>query len=149
MLRGAIKVDPLMQLSGDLFKQIITQLKSALAATDRRDGPRVGLRNRVKLAMLSGSGVRTACSIEVGVKDLSPGGIALIHHTAIPPDTIFAIRLPLQEAGDLTVVYKVKNCRPLEKGVYRIGAVLIKAEEAMIPTKADGTAALVAIIATK
>jgi hypothetical protein len=118
----------MMALSGDLFKQIISQLKSATDTDERRGEPRVGMRTRARLAIL-GPGGKMARSMEVGVTDLSMGGIGLMHNAPILPDTIFAIRLPLRGSRDMTVVYKVRNCRPLEEGYFRIGAMLIQTED--------------------
>lgn len=142
-----------MQLSGDLFQQIINQLKSSITPSDRRDGPRVGMRNRVNVALLGGDD-KTARLIEVGITDLSPGGIGLVHHVALPPDTIFAIRLPVHGSRDMTVVYKVKNCRQLSKAMFRIGAMVIKtddpnhaAQAPATPARADPSAARAAAVA--
>jgi PilZ domain-containing protein len=134
-----------MQLSRELFKQIIAQLKGGKEdAHNKRREPRVGLRNRVALTVLKGTEHTPGASVTVTVRDLSRDGIGFLHHGRVPTNTIFTIRLPAMEDGDLVAVYKVKHCQLLEEGLYRIGGALInlcEANESPVPAAVAEAAA--------
>jgi hypothetical protein len=127
-----------MQLSRELFKQIIAQLKGGkdLNHHNKRREPRVGLRNRVALTALKGPNNTPEPSAIVNVRDLSRDGIGFLHHSRIPSNTLFTIRLPALEDGDLLALYKVRHCQLLEEGLYRVGAELVnicEANESPVP----------------
>jgi hypothetical protein len=116
-----------MELSRELFNLIIAQLKgSGGGNNDKRKTPRVGLRNRVFLTPMKGPDKKASQSYGVIVRDLSPDGIGILHHRKIPADTLFAIRLPAPEAGDMLAIYRVEHCETLEEDLYRIGGSLVK-----------------------
>jgi hypothetical protein len=115
-----------MELSRELFDQIVSKLKGAPCTSDKRQKPRVGLRNRVDLTLLKTSGNPQTAHMSVAVRDLSPGGIGLLHHQKMAPDSLFAIRLLSSSVGTLVAIYKVRHCDSIDADLYRIGAELIK-----------------------
>jgi hypothetical protein len=125
-----------MELSRELFKLIIAQLKGIGGGHDKRKSPRVGLRNHVQMMPLKSADVKPTQSCNVIVRDLSPDGIGILHHRRINADSFFAIRLPASEAVHMVAVYKVKHCETLEENLFRIGGILIKVNDP-IPVEPD------------
>jgi hypothetical protein len=115
-----------MELSRELFKQIVAQLRGGGDSHDKRKTPRVGLRNHVHLTQLKGSDNTPGDSYHVVVRDLSPDGIGFLHHRRIAVNCLFAIRLPALEVGMMVAIYKVRHCDMLENDLFRIGGLLVK-----------------------
>jgi len=115
-----------MELSRELFDQIVSHLKGAASSSDKRHKPRVGLRKRVDLTPLNAPGSPPLGHTSVMVRDLSPSGIGLMNHQRMDANSFFAIRLPSSAIGALVAVYKVRHCDLIEDGLYRIGAQLVK-----------------------
>ena len=132
-----------MQLSGEAFRQIVMQLKGACGKSDKRSKPRVGMRNHVMLSLFEGAKGSTAQrkgaagggpaggmqQVEVMIRDLSPGGICIVHTVRLPAKTLFAIQLPVAGQRNLKAIYVVKHCEPLDAGLFRIGAALLKLDD--------------------
>lgn len=115
-----------MQLSGEMFKKIISQLKGMSGNSEQRAEPRVGLRNRVTIQLLDEDQVDNGQSHAAGVRDLSQHGIGLLFDAWLPQGTLFAIRFPVQNASPIVAVYKVMRCEMLEAGMYAVGGLLMK-----------------------
>jgi hypothetical protein len=120
-----------MQLSLEMFNQIIAQLKGNRDGThDKRREPRVGLRNRVSMSPLMGVNHTPDRTYSINVRDLSRDGIGFLHQRRLIPKTFFTINLPASDEGGLTAVYAVQHCEPLEADLYRIGGSLIHISQA-------------------
>jgi|GEM_PF-2297066 len=117
-----------MQLSGELFRQILSQLKGLASDDEQRIGPRVGMHHRVLLTPL-GSESGKSRPVVVSVRDMSVDGIGILHHVRLPAKSLFAIRLPVYGTRDITAVYSIKHCDVLEKDLFRIGGVLLKIDD--------------------
>jgi hypothetical protein len=118
-----------MQLTGELFSQIIKQLKSGNAGSGKRGNVRAGVRKHVTIKPLTPRNAPPLPSVQVLVRDLSAEGIGLIHRETLPTNSLFAIRLPIYGTRMITAIYIVKHCDELEKGLYRIGAALLKIDD--------------------
>jgi hypothetical protein len=115
-----------MQLSAELFKQISAQLRATGATgKDKRKTPRVGMRNQVLMTAQSDPAAPSKPT-RVMVRDLSPCGICVLCHFPLICDHLFALELPMSGGGELVAVYQVKVCGRLEKGLYRLGASLVR-----------------------
>jgi PilZ domain len=114
------------QLSSEVFREIVRQLKGTPVNDDKRRSPRVGLRGQVPLTLLAKDDGNAPQTYMVSVRDLSPDGIGIMHHLPLASGTHFAIRLPSRDHRDLSAVYIVKHCKPLEKDLFGIGAHLLK-----------------------
>jgi hypothetical protein len=115
-----------MQLSGELFKRIISQLKGSDNRTDQRAEPRVGLRNEVSIYLLRESTAAKKKSHVARVRDLSTNGIGLVSQLFLPVGALFAIRLPVYRAKPIVVIYKVTHSEVLEEDMFTTGGRLVK-----------------------
>ena len=113
-----------LQLSAELFNEILHNLRGAKDPDDSRDFPRVGVRNRVTLTPLNNSD--DTATLSARVRDLSPHGIGLLTERPLMRDSRFAIRLPVASGPELTVIYKVAHCSQVGQGLYGVGAELEK-----------------------
>jgi hypothetical protein len=119
-----------VQLSGEVFRQIIGQLRTDAADSHKRTAPRVGLRNRIMVTPLNNdTNNNNAKAISCAVRDISVDGIGLLDPGHLANNSLFGIRLPLGGNSDITAVYMVKHIEMLEKGLFRIGAVLLKIDD--------------------
>ena len=113
-------------LTAEVFKDVISALRSDDNSTrvlDKRSSPRVGL--RTKLAIVTGpTGAFEAAPIEVWLRDLSAGGIGIVHNQDLERGTPFVAHLPRRQGAALRVLYEVAHCKRLAKDLYSIGAKL-------------------------
>ena len=113
-------------LTAEVFKDVITALRSDDNSTrvlDKRSTPRVGL--RTKLAIVTGPvGPFEANPVEVWLRDLSSGGIGIVHNIEMERGTPFVAHLPRRQGPALRVLYEVAHCKRLAKDLYSIGAKL-------------------------
>jgi len=58
-----------------------------------------------------------------------PGAICIVHTVRLPAKTLFAIQLPVAGQRNLKAIYVVKHCEPLDAGLFRIGAALLKLDD--------------------
>lgn len=113
-------------LTAEVFKDVIGALRSddnSNRVLDKRSSPRVGL--RTKLAIVTGqTGPFEAAPVEVWLRDLSAGGIGIVHNQEMERGTPFVAHLPRRQGTDLRVLYEVAHCKRLAKDLYSIGAKL-------------------------
>ena len=113
-------------LTAEVFKDVISALRSDDNSTrllDKRSSPRVGL--RTKLAIVTGpTGPFEAPPVEVWLRDLSAGGIGIVHSQEMERGTPFVAHLPRRQGAALRVLYEVAHCKRLAKDLYSIGAKL-------------------------
>jgi hypothetical protein len=115
-----------MQLSGNLFKQIVEQLNGAsMDSSGKRKSPRVGLRKLVTVTPVIGPGGKIGTSIQVTARDLSATGIGLLSLQPLEAESRFAIKLPIEGGKDMLAIYAVKHCDPVDDQ-FRIGAHLVQ-----------------------
>jgi hypothetical protein len=70
-----------------------------------------------------------AKAISCAVRDISVDGIGLLYPGRLANNSLFGIRLPLGGSTDITAVYMVKHTEQLEKGLFRVGAALLKIDD--------------------
>ncbi|HZN64438.1 MAG TPA: PilZ domain-containing protein [Tepidisphaeraceae bacterium] len=113
-------------LTAEVFKDVISALRSDESSTrllDKRSSPRVGL--RTKLAIVTGpTGPFEAAPVDVWLRDLSSGGIGIVHNQELEPGAAFVAHLPRRQGPPLRVLYEVAHCKRLAKDLYSIGAKL-------------------------
>ena len=115
-------------LTAEVFKDVISALRSDESSTrllDKRTSPRVGL--RTKLAIVTGpTGPFEPPPVEVWLRDLSAGGMGLVHTRELEPGVTFVAHLPRRQGPPLRVLYEVAHCKRLSKDLYSIGAKLTR-----------------------
>jgi hypothetical protein len=96
-----------MHLTTALFEQVVSTLRSDDRGTrDQRDGPRVGLRAKVKMTLVD-LGNRRIGSLEGWVRDLSVSGIGLTLCQTLASGSLFIIQLPIKDSSTVSLRYKV------------------------------------------
>jgi PilZ domain-containing protein len=113
-------------LTAEVFKDVIGALRSddnSNRVLDKRASPRVGL--RTKLAIVAGpAGAFEQPPVEVWLRDLSAGGIGIVHNREMERGAPFVAHLPRRQGAALRVLYEVAHCKRLAKDLYSIGARL-------------------------
>ena len=115
-----------LQLSAELFEEILNHLRGPHDPGDKRDFPRVGVRNRVTIQPVGNPDDKTP--LPGRVRDLSPHGIGMLTERPMMRDSQFAIRLPVAGGPEVTAIYKVAHCAQVGQGMYAIGAQLEKVQ---------------------
>ena len=115
-------------LTAEVFKDVISALRSddnSARVLDKRSSPRVGL--RTKLAIVTGhTGPFEAQPIEVWLRDLSSGGMGIVHNQEMERGAPFVAHLPRRQGPPLRVLYEVAHCKRLSKDLFSIGAKLTR-----------------------
>ena len=113
-------------LTAEVFKDVISALRSddnSARVLDKRSSPRVGL--RTKLAIVTGhTGPFEAAPVEVWLRDLSSGGMGIVHNREMDRGAPFVAHLPRRQGPPLRVLSEVAHCKRLAKDLYSIGAKL-------------------------
>lgn len=108
-----------MDLSPELFDQIVVATSGTLAdakASDRRS-PRA--RTATPLAVCPWADPMAVLSLKV--RDLSAGGVGLLHRERMALDEKVVIRLPTPAGESITVLGKVVYWEPLAPELFAIG----------------------------
>jgi len=120
-----------MQLEERAFNEIVSALRLADKERDwneRRAYPRVPMQKC--MAIIPYRAGITGEAADVWVRDISQGGIGLVHFLPMEPDEEFLIRLP-QLTGHAMMLCRVTYTAPLSgetsKGLYGIGARFVRA----------------------
>ena len=115
-------------LTAEVFKDVIGALRSddnSSRVLDKRSSPRVGL--RTKLAIVTGpTGAFEAAPVEVWLRDLSAGGMGIVHNVEMDRGTPFVAHLPRRQGPPLRVLYEVAHCKRLSKDLFSIGAKMTR-----------------------
>ena len=113
-------------LTAEVFRDVISALRSDEGPTrilDKRSSPRVGL--RTKLAIVTGpTGPFEPPPVDVWLRDLSAGGMGIVHSRELERGTPFVAHLPRRQGPPLRVLYEVAHCKRLSKDLFSIGAKL-------------------------
>jgi hypothetical protein len=112
------------------FNEIVTTLRLADKErdwNDRRAYPRVPMQKCMAIIPYQ-AGV-TGETANVWVRDISLGGVGLVHFAHMEQDDEFLIRLP-QLNGHAVMLCRVSYCAPLSgetsKGLYGVGARFVR-----------------------
>jgi len=114
------------QLSAELFEEILHNLRGQQQPKDKREDPRVGVRNRVMVQPMSNPDDTTP--LPARVRDLSPNGIGLLTERPLMPQSRFSIRLEVGGGPQIMAVYRVARCTQVGQGLYGVGAQLEKVQ---------------------
>ena len=113
-------------LTAEVFRDVISALRSdegPARILDKRSSPRVGL--RTKLAIVTGpTGPFDPPPVDVWLRDLSAGGMGIVHSRELERGTPFVAHLPRRQGPPLRVLYEVAHCKRLSKDLFSIGAKL-------------------------
>jgi hypothetical protein len=112
-----------MNLSAEVFEQIIAKVKTdACTHDERRSTPRVGIRATATIYLLKDD-AKAVDALAVTVRDISAGGIGLIHSAPIKVGARFLMRLARVMDKPLPLVCVVRHCRALAGStLYAVGA---------------------------
>ena len=108
-----------MDLSPALFEQIVAATAATVAgpsAADRRS-PRA--RTGASLAVCGWDDPMAVLSLKV--RDLSAGGVGLLHRERMALDEQLVVRLPMSGGESMTVLGRVVYWEPLKPELYAIG----------------------------
>ena len=115
------------RLTAEIFEQIVSSLRSDSTGRvhEKRHRPRVGLRNSLEIYPCP-TGAKLTAPTVVWVRDVSADGLGLVSSNALPIDLHFVAEFDRWERPRLRVQYKVAYCKLLSRGLYSVGAQLIK-----------------------
>jgi hypothetical protein len=117
-----------MNLNADSFLQIVQSLRSYRSNNgmrEQRKHPRVGVRGRATIMVISKNGPRI---VAVNVRDLSAAGIGLlIPEAAVARDEEFLLVLPQgAQHARRAMLCSAKRFSQLAENLYSIGAVFLR-----------------------
>ncbi len=135
-----------MDLTPELFDQVLTATAATVPAADAA-GPAERRSPRVKVAApLAVCGWDDPMSVlSLKVRDLSAGGVGLLHRERMSLDEQVVVRLPTAGGESLAVLGRVVYWEPLKPDLYAIGVhfdrVVPEAELAARAAEVDGPTA--------
>jgi len=101
---------------GQIFKQLRAEKRDK--AEKRKEG-RVGVRAKIRLVPYI-EGV-PGKPIDVWTRDLSKGGMSVLHSQSFPQDTCFCWELKQESGGIERVFARVRFCKRMTAGLYSVG----------------------------
>src|SRR5262249_9806283 len=120
--RGAEQAD--VELSEELFGAILSTLRKLQTTTtqqhDRRAWPRVPMQQC--MAIIPYHAGKPGAPVTVWVRDISCGGVGIIHSEHMAVDERFLLELPAGEARVISVICAVAYAERLSDGLFTIGA---------------------------
>jgi hypothetical protein len=108
-----------VQLSRPEFDRLLRQFEAAVAPDEMRRDPRVLTRRRLSIVTDPDDPARPVA--DVVLRDISPAGIAITHHTGMPVGKRFEALLPGPDGGT-ALLCVVRHCEMLKEHLFRIGA---------------------------
>ena len=108
-----------MEFSPAEFDELLRQFELKGSADDVRTRPRVMIRRGLTIVTDPDDPSRPVA--DVVLQDISPGGLSLTHHTAMPPGKKFQVLLPSAH-GPRKVNCTVRHCTMVKQHLFRIGA---------------------------
>ena len=113
-----------MELSAELLHSTVA---SAGHLGERRKHERVPLRFKVKVIPYDDGALGE--TFYVWTRDISPGGIGIIHHKRMKEGRRFIIRLPREDDTPILLLCTVRVCREVATSVFNIGASFTEVAE--------------------
>jgi hypothetical protein len=121
-----------MNLSKDLFQQIISSLGAGEATTlpnvtlpqpesEQRQTRRFSPDSGTSIRLIPLTDAFAPGPIDVRLRDVSPGGAGFLYHGRIPLDEQFVLILPSPE-GQIAILSGVAYWQPVSEHYYAIGA---------------------------
>lgn len=108
-----------MLLAGDVA-EILTALRADRPLSDHRRAPRVGLRARVSIVVRGASKPE-----EVWMRNISAGGVGLLHSRRLVIGDAFLLRLPTRGQQYVSIQCEAVHCHPMATSLFRLGARFI------------------------
>jgi hypothetical protein len=129
-----------MDLSPELFEQIVTATGATVADAKTADRRSPRARTQVSLAVCGWDDPMSVLSLKV--RDLSAGGVGLLHRERMKLDEQLVVRLPCDGGESVTVLGRVVYWEPLAPDLYAIGVHFdrIVSEEELALRANDGAA---------
>jgi len=109
-----------MQLSRPDFDQLLRQFEATATPEELRRQPRVLTRRCLTIVTDPDDPARPVA--EVVLRDISPVGLAMTHHSGMPVGKRFEVLLPAAGGATTAVPCVVRNCQMLKQHLFRIGA---------------------------
>ena len=106
-----------MLLSEQQFDLVLKGLLAQLPPQDSRRTPRIGLRGTVRLFWVT----EDPAGLPVQLRDLSRGGIGILHYAPLSSQKQVAVGLPRLGAQPLIVMSVVQHCSLVRRDEFRIG----------------------------
>ena len=109
-----------MQLSRPDFDQLLKQFEATVTPEELRRQSRVLTRRRLTIVTDPDDPSRPVA--EVVLRDISPAGLAITHHSGMPVGKRFEVILPAVGGATSSIPCVVRNCQMLKQHLFRIGA---------------------------
>ena len=109
-----------MQLSRPDFDQLLRQFEATATPEELRRQSRVLTRRRLTIVTDPDDPARPVA--EVVLRDISPAGLAITHHSGMPVGKRFDVILPTTTGETTAIPCVVRNCQMLKQHLFRIGA---------------------------
>jgi hypothetical protein len=111
-----------VELSADLLKSMLSGIKTeqGKGVAEMRQAPRVSVRYTVKVAPYNNGTLGQP--IRVWTRDISSGGIGLLHNQRFEVGSRFIIQLPRERGKPLLLLCTVRNCDEISDHLYAVGA---------------------------
>jgi hypothetical protein len=116
------------RLTADIFEDIVASLRSdkSRRTNEKRTRPRVGLRSSLQILVCPQLGSTVSTSMSVWVRDVSVDGLGLTASQSLALETQFIAEFERWDRQKLRVQYVVAHCKQLSRGLYSVGARLVK-----------------------
>lgn len=116
------------RLTADIFEDIVASLRSdkSKRTNEKRGRPRVGLRSSLQIFVCPPLGSTVSTAMNVWVRDVSVDGLGLTTTQSVAADTQFIAEFDRWDRQKLRVQYRVAHCKQLSRGLFSIGAKLVK-----------------------
>jgi hypothetical protein len=109
-----------MALPSEIFVRAATTLIRRQSTVDRRLEPRVYLRGKMAISLLTPAAADE--KLEVVVHNLSPGGLGMVHRGSFKDGEQFIAHLPDGDEKSDPALYTVTFCRPTSGEKFIVGA---------------------------
>lgn len=108
-----------LYLSGDDFEKVIAGLQAQTAESEGRRVPRVQIRGMA--TMILDHGTASALPNPVRVRDVSRGGVGIVHHEALLSGATLTLQLPYSTGATVSLRCVVRHCRAAGSDQFFIG----------------------------
>ncbi len=114
-----------LELPEDVLQQVVGSFPpDGGADVGQRKTPRTSLCAGVRVRRCEGAALSP--SIDMGLKDISPGGVCLLHYDRFESGARLVVELPMREdTQPLQVLCSVRYCRQVNEDLLAVGAEFI------------------------
>lgn len=114
-----------MELKAEQLLSIVNALqpqKSSASRTEKRGGPRIGVRYSVQLRVLDSVTGIGARAVRCWLRNISSRGLGLACPISPALGSRFVVELPRANGTNMEMFCIVRNCRQVSDDVYHVGA---------------------------